>query len=393
MLLLRMRAAGTTCASTTVSHSLGHGNPGTDAWPHQRHLCLLLHPFTPAALPFYSLLDVVYLSLEDQGLSQAARAACDPAAVPLTAGTAAVAGAIAKSSGGVDAYMARLGQLSAVLEAVAQLLCRSYPAAVPLPSSALLLLASRLLSLDDSAMRAAAAAGSAARFAQLCWHLPALHAAALRLLTQLLATGGSQLAPLFIAAARMIADLLQGCAAAVAAITITGGSSDSSSGALVPTVAAVRCWLYATARQLLLVGGAGVVRPLAPAVLAAARSELYGRQIQQQQQHEGVGIDGDLPALDAEPVRKKARKGKQQQQAGSGGVAAGSADQLNIGELVRVMLQLLLHPVYCQAMAWHPGLQNCRGKCSGGLWRELTFCLPTHPIPFYPTLCRRRTQR
>lgn len=262
----------------------------------------------------HALLDAAYLSLEERGLAAAARGACDPNAEPLGP-LACASGSENAGAGGLDAYPATLGQLAAALEALVALLSRSYPSAVPLPSGGLLLLASRLLSLDDSA--AASAVGRGARFAQLCWRLPSLHAAALRVLAQALASGGSQLAPLFMAAARLLGDQLQRTAGSVAAAA-RGGVSErrgvQEGGALVPAAPAVRAGLYAAVRQLLLASGAGVVRPLAPAVLAAVGAELYGRRLSQAVGG-GPGSSGGagMPALEAEPARKKARKSKQQQ--------------------------------------------------------------------------------
>eukprot|EP00887_Chlorella_sp_A99_P002280 scaffold10.g2280.t1 len=303
-LLLRAAAPRERDAAAALLASLPRIQGDADSWSQLAQRLLATA---------HSHLDAAYLSLDDRGLARAARAACDPGAPPLVPAPAPAAAA---------------QQLLAVLDALQVLLTRSYPSAVPLPSAALLLLASRLLSVDDSAAAAAAAAGAAGRFAALCWCLPALHAAALRLLATLLAAGGAQLTPLFVAAARLAADHLERAAAAVAGAS---GSNGVAGGTLVAAAPAVRCALYAACRQLLLAGGAGVVRPLAPAVLAAASAELYGARRQQQEGGRGGEAGGELPSLPLEPARKKARKRKQQQQQQGGGPAAVGGGDPSIG--------------------------------------------------------------
>ncbi len=158
----------------------------------------------------HRLLDSLLLQLDDAQLAAAAKSAVDPSAEPLplptTAGSSGAAGG--------EAYAAGFGQLAAVLETLHQLLAGSYPAALPLPAGGLLLLASRIASVDDSSGgRAATAAAASSRFPLLCLQLPQMQAAALRLLQQLLAAAGSAAAPYFVAAARLLGDLLQRAAA------------------------------------------------------------------------------------------------------------------------------------------------------------------------------------
>jgi len=61
-------------------------------------------------------------------------------------------------------------------------------------------------------MLAAVKAGSS-KFAELCLHLPALHASVLRLLCTLLCAAGAQLAPLYLTIARLLAGYLERVAA------------------------------------------------------------------------------------------------------------------------------------------------------------------------------------
>lgn len=158
----------------------------------------------------HRLLDSLLMQLDDAQLAAAAKSAVDPSAEPLPLLPAAGSTGALSS----EAYAAAFGQLAAVLETLHQLLVGSYPSAVPLPAGGLLLLASRVASVDDSSGgRAATAAAASSRFPQLCLQLPAMQAAALRLLQQTLAAAGSAAAPYFVAAARLLGDLLQRSAA------------------------------------------------------------------------------------------------------------------------------------------------------------------------------------
>lgn len=151
----------------------------------------------------HQLADVLLLGLDDAHLAAAARAALDHAAEPLPllppAGGAAL---------GSDAYAAAWGQLGAVLQALQALLGASHPAPVPVPAGGLLLLVSRLRSVDDIG-----AAAASSRFPLLCLRLPRVQAASLGLLQRLLAACGSTAAPYFVAAARLLAEALQRSAA------------------------------------------------------------------------------------------------------------------------------------------------------------------------------------
>lgn len=163
----------------------------------------------------HRLLDSLLLQLDDGQLTAAAKSAVDPSAEPLPLLPAASsAGTLAS-----EAYGAAFGQLAAVLETLHQMLVGSYPAAVPLPAGGLVLLASRIASVDDSSGgRAATAAAASSRFAQLCLQLPQMQAATLRLLQQLLTAAGSAAAPYFVATARLLGDLLQRAAAGGGAV-------------------------------------------------------------------------------------------------------------------------------------------------------------------------------
>lgn len=157
--------------------------------------------------------DLLLLSLDDRQLAMAGRAAADPAAEPLPLPAATAVGGAALSG---EAYVAGFGQLAAVLQALLQLLSQSYPSAVPVPTGGLVLLVSRLLSVDDAGGGGGGASGAAtanARFPQLRLQLPALQAASLRLLSQLLAASGAAGTPYFVAAARLLGELLQRSAA------------------------------------------------------------------------------------------------------------------------------------------------------------------------------------
>lgn len=163
----------------------------------------------------HRLLDSLLLQLDDAQLAAAAKSAVDPSAEPLPLLPAAGSTGALSS----EAYAAAFGQLAAVLETLHQLLVGGYPSAVPLPAGGLLLLASRVASVDDSSGgRAATAAAASSRFPQLCLQLPAMQAAALRLLQQTLAAAGSAAAPYFVAAARLLGDLLQRSAAGGGAV-------------------------------------------------------------------------------------------------------------------------------------------------------------------------------
>lgn len=163
-------------------------------------------------LTAHRLLDALLLGLDDSQLAAAVRTATDPAAEPLpllpSSGTGALAG---------EAYAAAFGQLAAVLETLRQMLSGSYPAAVPLPAGGLLLLVSRIASLDDSSAggRATAAAAASSRFPHLCLQLPGMQAAALAALQQMLAVAGAAAAPYFVAASRLLSELLQRSAVGV----------------------------------------------------------------------------------------------------------------------------------------------------------------------------------
>lgn len=154
----------------------------------------------------HHLLDAALLQLDDASLAAAAKSACDPTADPLPLLPASPTSGALPS----DAFTAAFGQLHAVLQTLQAMLGGSYPAAVPLPVGGLLLLISRVASVGDSPSggRAAAAAASS-RFPQLCLQLPALQAAALRLLQHLLAAAGTAAAPYFVAAARLLSDVLR----------------------------------------------------------------------------------------------------------------------------------------------------------------------------------------
>lgn len=305
----------------------------------------------------HRLLDSLLLQLDDAQLAAAAKSAVDPSAEPLplptTAGSSGAAGG--------EAYAAGFGQLAAVLDVLHQMLGGSYPAAVPLPAGGLLLLASRIASVDDSSGgRAATAAAASSRFPLLCLQLPQMQAAALRLLQQLLAAAGLASAPYFVAAARLLGDLLQRAAAGGGTLGTSATVRQAVSGLCawiaacgrggcmhdthLPKVCAtplsvirgklkrrnltchsacplqipvlqVRCRLFGAARSLLETAGVGAVRPLAPPLLAAASAELYGRS--QAAQQDGEGAEG--------PARKKARKGKQAAAADFAGEAAAGA--------------------------------------------------------------------
>ncbi|GAB4819503.1 hypothetical protein N2152v2_006549 [Parachlorella kessleri] len=243
----------------------------------------------------HGLLDVLLLGLDDQSLVGTARDLLDPHAAPLP-------GVPSATTAPLPAYKAAFGQLEATLHALQALLTRSYPSPVPIPGTGLLLLVTRVLGVDDASGGPGKAGSS--KFAELCLHLPALHAAVLRLLCTLLCAAGAQLASLYLTTARLLAGYLERVTAAGA-------------GALTPLALHVRLQLYAATRLLLQSAGVGIVRPLAPVVLRCACAELYGTPAGT------AGSAGRQPEAQQGPARKKARKSK-----GQGGALAEDEDGL-----------------------------------------------------------------
>ncbi|PSC71891.1 proline-glutamic acid-and leucine-rich 1 [Micractinium conductrix] len=245
----------------------------------------------------HRLADSLLLGLDDAQLSAAARDSTDPSAEPLP--LLPVDGGRGGSLGG-EAYAAGFRQLAAVLATLQALLAGSYPAPVPVPTAGLLLLVSRLVSVDETAGaggKAAVAAAASTRYAQLCLRLPDVQAAALGLLRRMLAACGSAATPYFTATACTLAEMLQRCSASDGATTLS---------------AAVRCQLYGAAQQLVEAAGVGAVRPLAAPLLQAATAELYERKRQ-----------GGGAAAEEGPARKK-RKGRSAAAALDADAAAGA---------------------------------------------------------------------
>ena len=105
-------------------------------------------------------LDIAYLGMDDSSLRASSTAALQPQANPLTApepitnnGSTAVHATklLGQSVHRVAAVQTALDQLAGFLDTIERLLTGSFPVAVPIPAHAILMLLTRMLSLDDSA--------------------------------------------------------------------------------------------------------------------------------------------------------------------------------------------------------------------------------------------------
>ncbi len=96
--------------------------------------------------------------MDDSALKAACKAALDPDARSLTApisNSAQQGGKLAgQSVHSVRAVQGALSQLAGFLETLERMLTLSFPVAVPIPAHGLLMLLTRILSMDDSARQA-----------------------------------------------------------------------------------------------------------------------------------------------------------------------------------------------------------------------------------------------
>jgi len=102
-------------------------------------------------------LDIAYLGMDDPALKAASKAALDPDARSLTApiSNSAQQGKLAgQSVHSVGAVQGALSQLAGFLEILERMLTLSFPVAVPIPAHGLLMLLTRILSMDDTARQA-----------------------------------------------------------------------------------------------------------------------------------------------------------------------------------------------------------------------------------------------
>ena len=95
--------------------------------------------------------------MDDPALKAASKAALDPDARSLTApiSNSAQQGKLAvQSMHSVGAVRGALSQLAGFLEILERMLTLSFPVAVPIPAHGLLMLLTRILSMDDTARQA-----------------------------------------------------------------------------------------------------------------------------------------------------------------------------------------------------------------------------------------------
>ena len=105
----------------------------------------------------HATLDIAYLGMDDPALKAASKAALDPDARSLTASTSnsAQQGKLAgQSVHSVRAVQGALSQLAGFLETLERMLTLSFPVAAPIPAHGLLMLFTRILSMDDTARQA-----------------------------------------------------------------------------------------------------------------------------------------------------------------------------------------------------------------------------------------------
>lgn len=110
-------------------------------------------------------LDIAYLGMEDSIVKMHSKAALDPQAQPLTTPSQSsdscqgrTAGQQGKVTGqsvhSVGAVETALEQLAGFLDILERMLTLSFPVAVPIPAHGILLLLTRILSMDDAARQA-----------------------------------------------------------------------------------------------------------------------------------------------------------------------------------------------------------------------------------------------
>lgn len=114
----------------------------------------------------HSTLDTAFLGMDDSSLATAGKAGLDPQAQPIRQtpnilhskgnGPAHMQGGPGpkQSVHSAAAVQLALEDLTGLLESLERMLALSYPAAVPLPSQGILMLLTRILTMDDSARQA-----------------------------------------------------------------------------------------------------------------------------------------------------------------------------------------------------------------------------------------------
>lgn len=262
----------------------------------------------------HSLLDTAYLNLEPPGLVDSCRQGLDPGAVPVAGtGLATPSSCPSDSSvsklAAVDSYLLVFSQIEAVLATLCSQLTATYPMPVPLPTSAILLLATRLLSVDADSLSGRAAA-STGKLAELCLRLPVLHSSAFVLLETLITAAGVQLTPLMMSIARLLGNQLG--KVAVDPMEATNEPSSQYKKAL-----------FGATSTFLRSGGMAAARHLAPTVIQCSSVEFYGTAAPTEGA-KGAGQFGTRRG-EMQPPRKKA---KHTQHAGDefiGGTGAGNA--------------------------------------------------------------------
>jgi hypothetical protein len=247
----------------------------------------------------HSLLDQAYLGLEPSGLVDNCRQGLDSTATLLPGVVDSSANTTA--TGGMDSYALTFGQLEAILSCLEAQLTTTFPTPIPLPSSPLLLLSTRILSVDADSV-AERSAASTGKLAELCLRLPALHSRALGLLKTLTLVAGVQLTPFLLSVARTLGDQLGKVAVDPAEIDITK---------LCPSV---KIALYEATAVVLRAGGVAAARQLAPVILQCAYVELYGIAAPNEKgagahlMSNTTGRRGG--AIEAQPARKRAKQAK-----------------------------------------------------------------------------------
>ena len=142
-------------AYRSVSIGLYAGDAETWSSAMQRLLCSC-----------HASLDVAFLGMDDTALAAAGKAGLDPQAQPIShafhttlSNGNVPAGRLGAQHGkqsvhSVSAVQKALGSLAGLLDALERMLTASYPVAVPLPSHGILMLLTRILTMDDSARQA-----------------------------------------------------------------------------------------------------------------------------------------------------------------------------------------------------------------------------------------------
>jgi hypothetical protein len=244
----------------------------------------------------HALLDQAYLGLEPAGLVDNCRQGLDSTA-PVLPG---VVDTTSSTTGGMDSYALTFGQLDAILGSLEAQLTTTFPTPIPLPSSPLLLLATRILSIDADSV-AERSAASTGKLAELCLRLPTLHSRALDLLKILTLVAGVQLTPLLLSVARALGEQLGKVAIDPAEIQIT------------KVCPSVKISLYNATAVVLRAGGVAAARQLAPILLQCAYVEIYGIAAPSE---EGAGAHlmnsttRRGGAIEAQPARKRAKHAK-----------------------------------------------------------------------------------